>query len=107
MNAQVEAILDRYVRPVLAQHYGNLEVTRIEAGVVYVKMRGQCSSCALAQYTVEDLVEKELTARLPEVKAAVIDTFDPELYQIAQKFLRHEEMPNGPPDLHTREREDL
>jgi len=87
---KVERVLDQYVRPKLKEHYGNIIVTRIEGDVVYVKMTGQCASCASAQYTVEDVVKKELMQRLPEIRDVTIDTFNKDLFQFAKKILNHE-----------------
>ena len=90
MEHEVEKALDRFIRPKLRKHFGDIEVTRIESGTVYVRMRGRCASCISAQYTVEHIVEQELLERVPEVQNVSIDTFDPELFQMAQKILQHE-----------------
>ena len=70
----VEAVLDEYVRPLLATHNGDMEVLRIEDGVVYFRMKGACAGCAAADLTSEDLVNKELVEHVPGVKKAVLET---------------------------------
>ena len=90
MKDRVEAVLTQYVRPKLREHQGGIEVTRIEDGVVYIRLRGHCATCASAQYTLEELVEKELTCRIPEVREVSVDNVDPELFRIARQLLRHE-----------------
>ena len=70
----VEAALDEYVRPLLATHNGDMEVLRIEDGVVYFRMKGACAGCAAADLTSEDLINKELVEHVPGVKKAVLET---------------------------------
>ena len=69
----VEAALDEYVRPLLATHGGDMEVLRIEDGIVYFRMLGHCAGCAAADLTSEDLINKELVEHIPGVKKAVLE----------------------------------
>ena len=69
----VEAALDEYVRPLLATHGGDMEVLRIEDGIVYFRMLGHCAGCAAADLTSEDLINKELVEHVPGVKKAVLE----------------------------------
>lgn len=87
---RVEAVLDEKVRPALRSHGGEIEVDRLEDGVLYVKLLGQCAGCPSADLTNETLVEAELTAALPELvkKAAVVQTVSDELWEQAKKLLR-------------------
>ena len=72
ITAEVEAVLDQYVRPYLAAHSGNLEVAGVEGGVVFFHLTGRCAGCAAADQTSEDLINRELTARVPGIKKAVL-----------------------------------
>ena len=54
----IEAALDEYVRPLLATHGGDMEVTHVEDGVVYFRMKGACAGCSAADLTSEDLALK-------------------------------------------------
>lgn len=87
---RVEAVLDEKVRPALRAHGGEIEVDRLEDGVLYVKLLGQCAGCPSADLTNETLVEAELTAALPELvrKAVVVQTVSDELWEQAKKLLR-------------------
>ena len=42
---RVEAVLDESVRPALRSHGGEIAVDRLENGVLYVKLLGQCDGC--------------------------------------------------------------
>lgn len=87
---RIEAVLDEKVRPALRSHGGEIEVDRLEDGVLYVKLLGQCAGCPSADLTNETLVEAELTAALPELvrKVAVVQTVSDELWEQAKKLLR-------------------
>ncbi len=87
---RIEAVLDEKVRPALRAHGGEIETDRLENGVLYVKLLGQCAGCPSADLTNETLVEAELKAALPELveKVAVIQTVSDELWEQAKRLLR-------------------
>lgn len=87
---RIEAVLDEKVRPALRAHGGEIETDRLENGVLYVKLLGQCAGCPSADLTNETLVEAELKTALPEVieKVAVVQTVSDELWEQAKKLLR-------------------
>jgi Fe/S biogenesis protein NfuA len=87
---RIEAVLDEKVRPALRAHGGEIETDRLENGVLYVKLLGQCAGCPSADLTNETLVEAELKTALPEVieKVAVVQTVSDELWEQAKRLLR-------------------
>ena len=87
---QIEAVLDEKVRPALRAHGGEISVDRLEDGVLYVKLLGQCAGCPSADLTNETIVEAELVKALPELvrRAAVVQTVSDELWEQAKKLLR-------------------
>ena len=87
---RIEAVLDEKGRPALRAHGGEIETDRLENGVLYVKLLGQCAGCPSADLTNETLVEAELKAALPELveKVAVIQTVSDELWEQARRLLR-------------------
>ena len=87
---RIEAVLDEKVRPALRAHGGEIEVDRLEDGVLYVKLLGQCAGCPSADLTNETIVEAELTAALPDLvrKAVVVQTVSDELWEQAKRLLR-------------------
>lgn len=72
ITSEVEDVLDKYVRPYLASHGGDLQVAGVEGGVVFFHMTGRCAGCAAADQTSEELVNRELTERVPGIKKAVL-----------------------------------
>ena len=64
---KIEAVLEERVRPALRAHGGEIEIDRLEEGVLYVKLLGQCAGCPSADLTNETIVEAELVQALPEL----------------------------------------
>lgn len=87
---RIEEVLDEKVRPTLRAHGGELQVDRLEDGVLYVKLLGQCAGCPSADLTNETVIEAELVQALPELvrKVAVVQTVSDELWEQAKRLLR-------------------
>ena len=87
---RIEAVLEEKVRPALRAHGGEIEVDRLEDGVLHVKLKGQCAGCPSADLTTENLVEAELVQALPDLvrQVVVVQTVSDELWEQAKKLLR-------------------
>ncbi len=84
----IEDILDRYIRPKLSGHGGNIETDGIREGVLYVKLKGHCSGCPSAKYTIESLVKEEVLKHTGLVKdVRLSEEVSQELYDFAKKIL--------------------
>lgn len=90
MREAIEQALDEYARPILREHCGEVEVTRIQGDTVYVRLLGQCAGCAAAYYTVDEVLERVLRQHVPGVEHVELDTLDLDLYQYASQLLRWE-----------------
>ena len=90
MREAIEQALDEYARPLLREHCGEVEVTRIQGDTVYVRLLGQCAGCAAAYYTVDEVLERVLRQHVPGVEHVELDTLDLDLYQYARQLLRWE-----------------
>ena len=90
MREAIEQSLDEYARPILREHCGEVEVTRIQGDTVYVRLLGQCAGCAAAYYTVDEVLERVLRQHVPGVEHVELDTLDLDLYQYARQLLRWE-----------------
>ena len=89
INSEIEAVLDEYVRPLLASHGGDLKVAAVEGGVVFFTLLGLCAGCAAADQTSEELINKELAARVPGIKKAVlVNGISPEQLEQTLAILR-------------------
>ena len=90
MREAIEQALDEYARPILREHCGEVEVTRIQGDTVYVRLLGQCAGCAAADYTADEVLERVLRQHVPGVEHVELDTLDLDLYQYARQLLRWE-----------------
>ncbi len=63
---KINQVLDK-IRPYLQNDGGNVEFQKYENGVVYVKLTGACTSCPLADHTLESGIETALVSEIPEV----------------------------------------
>ncbi len=87
---KIEAVLDEKVRPVLRGHGGEVAVDRLEDGVLYVKLLGQCAGCPSADLTNETVIEAELVQALPGVvqRVVAVQEVSDELWDMAKRLLR-------------------
>lgn len=72
MFEELEAVLDQYVRPQLRGHGGGIKVLSVEDGVLRFKLTGKCSGCPAADLTTEELIQSEVTARVPAIRQVVL-----------------------------------
>lgn len=67
MVEKIEKVLNE-IRPLLAQHLGDIEFVNFQDGVVYVRMLGTCTHCPLSQMTLKAGVEEILKSKIGEVE---------------------------------------
>jgi len=72
LREQVADVLSS-VRPALQADGGDVELVGVDAahGVVQVRLRGACGSCPMAQMTLKMGIERQLKAKIPQVKEVV------------------------------------
>ena len=70
MQEKVEAALKK-IRPFLQADGGDIELVKIDGGVVSVRLRGACGSCPMSTMTLRNGVEKLLKKEVPEVTGLV------------------------------------
>lgn len=66
------------VRPYLRSHGGGVDLVRVEAGVVHVRMTGACNGCSLSALTLREAVEKALVGPIPGIRAVDVVPADPD-----------------------------
>jgi Fe-S cluster biogenesis protein NfuA len=72
VEARVRQALER-VRPYLRSHGGNVELLRVEDGVVRLRLQGSCHSCPSSAATMQHTVEEAIYGRAPEVTAVEVE----------------------------------
>ena len=89
MYEEIEAALDRYVRPLLRSHGGEMEVVEVSDGIVRFKLKGHCAGCPAADLTTEELIQSELVEHVPGVtRAVLVQDISDELLDQARAILR-------------------
>ena len=56
----IQQTINEQIRPALRAHGGNVELIDVEGNKVVVAFRGMCAQCALADFTMKDVVEAKL-----------------------------------------------
>lgn len=85
----VNQIIRSKIRPQLMDHYGDLELLRVENGIVTVKLLGACRGCPSAKATLEEIVLAGIQEELPEIReVALYDETSEELLEMARKILK-------------------
>jgi len=55
------------IKPAIAMHAGDVDFVKFENGIVYLKMLGSCTHCALSQMTLKLGIEEMLKSEIPEI----------------------------------------
>ena len=90
LEKDIQAVLDRQVRPILKAHKGDIELTGIEeGGIVHLRILGACATCVGAEQTVSDIIVASIRESCPwvsdvRVSAGVSD----DLVREALRFLK-------------------
>lgn len=71
MLEKINHVLDKEVRPMLAEDGGNINVDKYEDGILYVRLEGVCSCCPRANETIKLGVERILKQHFPEIKEVI------------------------------------
>ena len=90
LEADIQAVLDERVRPLLRAHSGDVELTGIEAGrVVRLRLIGACATCMGAEQTVNDVIVASIREACPSVGDVRVETgVSRELIDEALRFLK-------------------
>ncbi len=68
---RIREILDTDIRPAVAMDGGDITFDHYADGVVYLELRGACSTCSHSMATLKMGVETRLKDAIPEVKEVV------------------------------------
>ncbi len=84
----IETVLDKMVRPALAEHGGDVRVIDYADGILQIGLLGQCSTCPAANLTTELLIMEEVKSAIPEVKNVVLrQSASEDMLEMARKIL--------------------
>jgi NifU-like protein len=63
---KIEKAVEEYIRPMLRQDGGDMEIIDIKANLVYCRLVGACGGCAKASQTLQLMVERTLKEMVDE-----------------------------------------
>lgn len=87
MTDEIQLAINTKIKPLLAEHNGDIELVEENDGVIEVKLLGACSGCPSARFTMEDLVESVLL-EIPNVrKVKMADPISKEMVDLARSLL--------------------
>ena len=71
MREKVAEVLET-IRPLLQRDGGDVELIDVsDDGIVQVRLTGACIGCPMSQMTLNEGIERELKAQIPELKGVV------------------------------------
>jgi Fe-S cluster biogenesis protein NfuA len=76
LQERVEAALAS-VLPYVRSHEGQIELSRIEGDVVYLRLGGSCDGCPASAQTLKLAVERAVLERAPEIREVRADEAAP------------------------------
>ncbi|WP_242878712.1 NifU family protein [Clostridium beijerinckii] len=88
MVDKINNVINTKIKPLLAEHNGDIELVEVNNGVAYVKLLGACSGCPSSRFTMEELISCVLK-EIPEVKdVQLVDPISREMLDFARQLLR-------------------
>jgi len=66
LKERVEAVLEK-VRVNLKSEGGDIELVDVRDNVVYVRLKGACSTCQMSTLTMKNWVETSIKQEIPEI----------------------------------------
>ena len=74
IGIKIREILEQYVQPAVENDGGSILFKSFDDGIVTVQLRGSCSGCPSASFTLKAGIEGLLKQLVPEVKEVVAET---------------------------------
>lgn len=68
MESQIEAVLEKEIRPLLAMHRGNAHLVSFQNGVVSLRFQGMCKGCPLSTLTLKEGIESILKEKISGIE---------------------------------------
>lgn len=78
MNAstqnQIETVLEKEIRPILADHQGDVEIVDYQDHILRIRLTGKCSGCPSAQLTTEELIGTKIRESIDDIQDIILVT---------------------------------
>lgn len=66
LSKKIESVIEKDVRPMLADDNGDVEIIDIKENLVYVSLTGACATCPGASGTIQYVIEKKLREQVDD-----------------------------------------
>lgn len=63
-----QAVADSFIRPTLNRDKGDVELLKIDNGILTLKFTGHCAGCPFAQNTLNNVIAKTFSRYVPQIK---------------------------------------
>lgn len=73
---EVNDILAKYILPSIQEDGGDVTISAVKNGFVYLKLRGACKSCSFSEITLKNGIEKMLLHYIPSIKGIIHEKDD-------------------------------
>ena len=67
----IQKIIEKEIQPMVAMDGGFIEFSHYEKGHVYLRMKGACSGCPSAEWTLKEGIAKRLKQEISEIKKII------------------------------------
>ncbi len=71
IEGRIQQLLHREIQPAVALDGGEIRYVKFENGILYIQMRGACSGCPSASFTLKEGIETRVCEVFPEVREVV------------------------------------
>lgn len=91
MLAQIIQVLEKYIRPQLQLHDGDIEILNFDKDTKQLRLRlmGQCCACPSSMDTIENLIKVNLKSKVGGLEDIIVETgLSDEMIELAKKYLR-------------------
>ena len=74
VEQKVQAVLDDFINPAIADHGGSIVLNRFVNGQLFLVMTGGCQGCAMAEMTLRQCIEPIILQNVDEISTVVDET---------------------------------
>lgn len=89
-ETHVREIID-HIRPYLLADGGDIELIKIEDGIVYVSLSGACQGCSMIDTTLNDGIKQWVMDEVDEIKDVVLYQQLPDFGEYVDSFNEEKE----------------
>ncbi|ERT59623.1 MULTISPECIES: NifU family protein [Megasphaera] len=90
----IETVLERQIRPILANHHGDVAVVDYTDHVLRIRLTGRCSACPSALLTTEEIIAAKVKEYLPQIRDVIlVSGVSDDLISQAKSLLAHHSRP--------------